>query len=160
MTDRDKPTQADLRRGIVMAYASTHPCCTLNAVANGTGMPLVMTRYYVTQLEQRGALNVDRSKKWWCIYLPGTVMAEIPQARAIVDPDLWTLWTWMHTQDRLYHSRILKHARKEWSWSPTTTRHRLRRLIDAGLLARINGKARKAKHAPVPPRFKSHGAPT
>lgn len=36
-------------------------------------MPLVVARYYVAQLKTRGTLIVDRSKKWGCIYLPGTV---------------------------------------------------------------------------------------
>ena len=137
-------TQSDLRRNIIIAYVSAHPCCTLRAIAEGTGLPLVMAKYHCERLAQLGKLYIDRHKKWWCIFLPGTVMADTPQARAIADPDLWVLWVWMHSQERLLQDRIVKHAKRYWRWSPATTRHRLKRLVEAGLLMHLReGKASK-----------------
>jgi len=146
---------AELRRTIILAYVSVHPCCNLRAVAYGTGMPLAMARYHAEYLQRQALLGIDRAKTWWCLYLPGTVMAEAVAARAIADPELWTLWAWMHTQRRLILEHIVRHATRYWHWSRSTTRNRLRRLLEAGLLIRVRDNG-AAHHQPAEPRFRRH----
>ena len=131
-----RPTvRADRRRAAVLAFIRTNPGVSFRGVCRGTGLASGTALHYVNAAERHGLVHSVALGRRRLLFPAGRVAANVPAHFALMDPDLVVLRDWLTTQQhRPCQKAVLDHAATAWSWSRSTTQHRLGRLVGAGLV--------------------------
>ncbi len=114
-----------------MEAVAKRPGQSLRSVAKATTLHAGVARHHVRILEKRREVRVDTAGHAWRIF----PASDAAHAVAPHEDALHQLFAWLAKECPVNQAAILRQG-QIWKWPAATTRHRIQRLLHAGLLRR------------------------
>ncbi len=150
---RGDPLQHPNRRAL-HDYILENPGATFRELVRGTGIPAGTARHHVAAL-LAGKLIQEHAHKSTLRYFENHGRFDTSWNTVVLrrEPDLRRLHDWVLAHGGSAQGAVVG-AAAEWGWSRSTTQHRLKRLVDEGLVEfREHGRLKRywaREQAPVP----------
>ncbi len=137
------------KRRALMTYIEENPGATFRELLRGTGIMSGTARHHVAVLKRSGMIMEREHKQTHRFFENGGKFEDNWQEVVLLrEPELKRLHDWLVNHPRS-PQRVILEASEPWGWSRSTTQHRLKRLVDDGLVV-IRQQGRMKLHSAAP----------